>query len=75
MNIPKQVEIAAKGYGTHIDYLGEYKGEQVYEVYTPDKNGVGMETGMPILVFFDNKEARLEVSADNLTVLMALNPS
>jgi len=75
MNIPEQVKKAAKGLGTHIDYLGEHNGEQVYEVYTPDKNGVGLETGFPILVFFAKEEARLEISDDNLTVLMELNPS
>lgn len=75
MKIPKQVRNAAHPYGTGINRLGTYKGEQVYEVFSTDKNGRSIETGMPIMVFFDGKTARVEISDKNLSVLMAINAS
>lgn len=75
MEIPKQVIEAAFGLGTEVKYIGVYQGENVYEVYTLAPDGCGVETGMPILAFFDGKTARIEINSKNLSILTALNAS
>ena len=71
--IPKQVRDAAKEYGSHIFFLGEHKGKKVYEVCTLDENGIGVETGMPILAFFDGENAHIEISDSNLQIIDAFS--
>ena len=72
MKIPQQVIKEAKRSGETISYLGELRGEQVYSVYTLDKNGDPLPEGLPTLVFFDGEKARTVTSEDNFFVIDAL---
>lgn len=72
MKIPQKVIKEAKRSGETISYLGELRGEQVYSVYTLDKNGDPLPEGLPTLVFFDGEKARTVTSEDNFFVIDAL---
>jgi hypothetical protein len=75
MNIPDKVREEAKHHGNTIRHLGEYDGEQVFSVYTLDKHGDPLPTGMPILVFFNGTKARTEISEANLAVIAHVSAS
>lgn len=65
-NIPAQVKKAAaeliEAYGDSIDYIGIYKGKQVYLYRFPED----IETGFPFYYLFDGK------SVDTITGFEAL---
>ena len=56
MEIPKQVQIAAKGlidmYGYNVDYLGKYEGAEYYMFVFPEE----AITGYPVVYQYANKQ-------------------
>lgn len=75
MEIPAQVREVAKGLGTNIEYLGIYEGKRIFSVFTITAEGIGVETGMPILVYYDGNSAKVKIDGSNFQVLDALNVS
>ncbi|CCZ99565.1 predicted protein [Alistipes sp. CAG:157] len=57
MEIPKQVQIAAKGlidmYGYNIDYLGKYEGAEYYMFVFPDDE----DSGFPFVYQYKHGKA------------------
>lgn len=70
MEVPEEVKIAFKDWYGKIDYIGEYKGESVFEI-----GGEDQDDGAPVLAFFSNGDVRIEVDFKNIVIINEINES
>lgn len=70
-NIPKEVlDEAAKHRLGEIEYVGTTDKIRVYgEVPETDENGFAVPTGLPVLILWDGKTAKIVSGEDSLPIL------
>lgn len=70
-NIPKEVlDKATKHRLGEIEYVGTTDNMRVYgEVPEIDENGFAVPTGLPVLILWDGKKAKIVSGEDSLLIL------
>lgn len=68
--IPNQVsKIAVREGCNHIEFVGAYKGREVYSVSSVDEDSFPVPTGLPMLVLWNGERTEVISGSESLNIL------